>query len=181
MEKAVMLNLSSRECESIAISPIITTGLLRNSKPNIPTPFKVFVHCSKGGLHIFGNDKVYVTDSLKILGPNGSKDAERTSGLRLWNGRVIGEFVCNEIIPVEDSQGKSVYEWAISKFKAYKTPKEIGEFFAPCDGVCNKCKYFEEDEVGAYEHTKTITSCFNFLTKAPINWCYVAVHSFSNL
>lgn len=186
-EKAVMINLSPEECMRIATGE--QEALLRKLKPNLNTPFKVYIFCSKSGTRVFGNDTSFITDYLKLL--KSEKDFERTSGKHKWNGKVIGEFICDDITKITDSvthfqiQGqterdlpsilkdtctdydylyfhlnkKSSYVWYGLELKFYDKPKAISDFCKP-----------------DYKH-----KCFgtwvwkqgSFLTQPPKNWCYV--------
>ena len=70
---------------------------VRKSRPELETPFKVYIYCTKDGLVIYGNGKQYVTDSLECLKGSAVEAFENSSGFRKWNGKVIGEFVCDKI------------------------------------------------------------------------------------
>lgn len=69
---------------------------VRKSKPSISVPFKVFIYCTKNGKVFFrnSNGSTFTTPySVKKL-LNEMPDAE------ILNGKVIGEFICDEIIEV---------------------------------------------------------------------------------
>lgn len=152
--RAVMINLSPEECMRIATGE--QEALLRKLKPNLSTPFKVYIFCSKSGTRVFGDDTSIMTDYLKLL--KSEKDFERTSGKHKWNGKVIGEFICDDITKITDSVTHS-YAWNGLELKFYDKPKAISDFCKP-----------------DYKH-----KCFgtwvwkqgSFLTQAPTNWCYV--------
>ena len=148
--KSVLISIQPKWCELIAIGKKIIE--VRKTKPRIYTPFKCYIYCTKGGLNIYSNGKQYVTDSFEIL-KNGADEAfEETSTFRKWNGKVIGEFICDKIRPIailahimvrtvdcmqsclsaceilEYADGKPVYGWHISNLKIYDKPKELSEF-----------------------------------------------------
>lgn len=98
------------------------------------------------------------------------------NGKSKWNGKIIGEFVCDEISGgyIEKPWGDFVqrqtcltYEeiniygkdkplicWHISDLVLYKNPRELSEFYKPC--------IFEKEG-----------DCGNILTRPPQSWCYV--------
>ena len=132
MNNSVITSVSPRECELIASGR--QTMLVRKTRPKIETPFKCYIYCTKGTFDI--------TDC-----PDLSKDSVKK--VAEGRGKVIGSFVCDEII--EDKHGeyadvfykdglltleeqkkygknKPLYGWHISDLKIYNKPKELGEF-----------------------------------------------------
>ena len=107
-------------------------------------------------------------------------------------GKVIGEFICNSVdeypydycdgvdidddtiletaIDCEDiniyAKGKTLYGWHISDLKIYNNPRELSEFFKPCDRFldCCTCRRLVHNEY---------MSCDNKITRPPLSWCYV--------
>lgn len=131
-EKAVLLSIQPKWCELIASGK--KTIEVRKTKPKLPTPFKCYI---------------YQTKRTWFYSIYYSKIAD-------WQGKVIGEFVCDEIIPISVyynnpnchialrefpyvcmtdreimnylGNGKKGYGWHISDLKIYDTPKELIEF-----------------------------------------------------
>ena len=71
-------------------------------------------------------------------------------------GKVVGEFVYDE-------------EKNITKVKLYGNIKEIKKFRRPCineDLRCTKCPKCRKAKNGRIQ-------CYNIVTRAPKNWCYV--------
>jgi len=95
--KAVMQSVSPRICEKVATGDC--TVLVSKTAPKCDVPFKDYIYCIKSGEIIYGNSNIFVTDSLKRLRKSPAmEDAfEKQSVLTRWNGKVIGEFVCNRI------------------------------------------------------------------------------------
>ncbi len=135
--KAVLISIQPKWCELIANGK--KTIEVRKTKPKLETPFKVYIYCTKG-------ETIYLPRD--IFGNNA------------LNGKVIGEFVCNDItvagygtycdIPTKKSQidildylehadGKTVYGWHISDLVIYDTPKEIWEFATICERLGSRC------------------------------------------
>lgn len=107
-------------------------------------------------------------------------------------GKVIGEFICNSVdeyhydycdgVDIDDdtiletaidrediniyANGKTLYGWHISDLKIYDKPRELSEFFKPCDRFldCCTCRRLVHNEY---------MSCDNKITRPPLSWCYV--------
>ena len=107
-------------------------------------------------------------------------------------GKVIGWFVCNLVdeypydycdgVDIDDdtiletaidrediniyAEGKTLYGWHISDLKIYNNPRELSEFFKPCDRFldCCTCRRLVHNEY---------MSCDNKITRPPLSWCYV--------
>lgn len=81
--KSVLLSAPSKRCENIASGK--ETIEVRKTRPSIPTPFKVYIYCTKGKPFI---QKIRFGD-IAISHTQISKN--------LYNGKVIGEFVCDRV------------------------------------------------------------------------------------
>ena len=128
--KSVMLSIKPKWCELIASGK--KTVEVRKTRPKIETPFKCYIYCTKQ-CDVFNRDaKLFI------------KNKE-------CNGKVIGEFVCDEISRIEPPYinahfslrvgcclrydelcgylgGKGGYGWHISDLVIYDEPKDISEF-----------------------------------------------------
>lgn len=159
--KNILLSVRPKWCEKICNG--IKTIEVRKSAPK-EVPFRVFIYCS------YGNDR-----ENYMLGRRG---------------KVIGEFICNEvdkIVPdcqfgyldylalcdtcisikeIQDyGQGKTLYGWHISDLKIYDKPRELGEFRNPCpygDMPCGVCE----------DYSDYSGKCRNLVTRPPQSWCY---------
>lgn len=151
---AVMTSIKPKYCELIVSGE--KTLEIRKSKPKLQTPFKCYVYCTKSGSSIYGDEKQYVTDYSSLLNEDASKAFEKTTNLHKWNGKVIGEFICDCIIPISITysdpnnsiaqkefphtcltdkeimeylgNGNQGYGWHISNLAIYNEPKELSEF-----------------------------------------------------
>ena len=138
MSKAVLISIRPKWCEKIASGE--KTIEVRKTRPKLDTPFKCYIYCSKG------------------------RDARRLRGS--W-GKVIGEFICDEITrvnicgfwgddgrqldnrlkdtcltpaEVNDYLGTKVgYGWHITDLRIYDAPRELSEFAVPVkdDDFCS--------------------------------------------
>ena len=206
MSKAVLLSIKPKYCELIASGK--KTIEVRKTKPKLDTPFKCYIYCTKPskkhqticGCMILNSDELYrhpkqgikYGDSIELMCCNDdySKD-------NFLNGKVIGEFVCDEIKeiradnlvalyfnnPTENTclndlemrqyaNGKNLFLWHISNLLIYDKPKELSDFRKPCIyGEESDVSCFSCDKSG-YRHDMHI-DCFNEVTRPPQSWCYV--------
>ena len=163
--KAVLISIQPKWCELIASGR--KTIEVRKTRPKIETPFKCYIYMtSKGNKPI-----------KEIETPNGFAYVEVDYKMA---GKVIGEFVCDEMI--EDKRGentdvfskfallsldeqkkyganKPLYGWHISDLKIYEKPKELGEFG---NYKTEWIQWYHSDDKVFYP-----------LTRPPQSWCYV--------
>lgn len=165
--KAILMSIQPKWCKLIASGK--KTIEVRKTAPK-DTPFKVYIYCTKDGY-------MY---RCRI-------NENRLAIPEVWNGKVIGEFVCDKIEeciadynPVtqeffynewEDSKatclaveeeskygkGKPLYGLHISELKIYDKPKELGEF------KTIKCT----------NKRGSCSDCIKYLTRPPQSWCYI--------
>lgn len=178
-----MISIQPKWCELIASGK--KTVEVRKTRPKIDTPFKCYIYQTK--MH-------WVYSLLQELGLYAT--ARR---LALGTGKVIGEFVCDKIICLEeddllfgldeisDSQIEAysclsldelftykgnkefIYGWHISDLVIYDKPKELSEFFIDC-GHNPKC---DGCEMRYYTYCRSIIDGHRPLTRPPQSWCYV--------
>ena len=148
MMNSVLIAIRPQWVEKIASGE--KTIEVRNTAPK-EVPFKAYIYCTKEKKQ---DDIIWAG----IFGDRGK-----------WNGRVIGEFICDkvdmEIVGyinhepcywnlllngscltkdelMNYGKGKTLYGWHISDLKIYGSPKELSEFSRPCSysGLCFSCK-----------------------------------------
>lgn len=165
--KAVLISINPKWCEMIANEkkPIE----IRKNKPKIETPFKCYIYCtlpSREELFRYGSIVEYASELLRLqsgeivysYGMHLCCDPEHRpySKDNFLCKTVIGEFICDRIIPItifdngsikdwnfynlEDScldyeklanyigNGKTGYGWHISDLVIYDKPKELNDF-----------------------------------------------------
>lgn len=160
--KSVLISIQPKWCELIASGK--KTIEVRKTKPKIDTPFKCYIYCTKN--------------------KHGWFDFLHKTKL---DGKVIGEFVCDEIINAiqiggdefyatscmnfkdwmkyTDNHKGDVWCWHISDLVIYDKPKELRMFHKPC--VVNPCINKNFCSGG----TQFCTKCT--ITRPPQSWCYV--------
>lgn len=150
---------------------------MRKTRPKIETPFKCYIYCSKGKMFLYKNPN---NGELFLDSNGGYRGGDYED--RFLTQKVIGEFVCDEII--EDKCGENadvfykdglmtleeqkkygknnqLYGWHISDLKIYDKPKELGEF-----------GNYKTEWVQWYHSDDKV---FCPLTRPPQSWCYVEV------
>ena len=169
MMKSVLIAIRPQGAEKIAKG--IKTIEVRKTAPK-EVPFKAYIYCTKEKKQ----------DDIIWAGVCGDRGK--------WNGRVIGEFICNNASELDYvyywnngyefatcltyrqvadyGKGKTLYGWHISDLKIYDTPKELSEFSRPCSyrGLCFSCKRTSFKKDGNL-------LCNTKITRPPQSWMYV--------
>lgn len=153
MSKAVLISIRPEWVKKILAGE--KTLEVRKNRPNMETPFTVYIYCTAGNLS-------YKVNGGMVCNVSGGK-------------MVVGEFVCDDII--EDLRGencdilcgqgymslaqikaygrnKKLYGWHISDLKIYDVPLELMAFRKP--ELPTGLRY-EEDAI----------------KRPPQSWCYV--------
>lgn len=181
--KSVMISIKPKWCEMIARGQ--KTIEVRKTRPKLEVPFKCYIYCtSVKNLNL--QDYVNVHRAT-----NGAVDD--------WSGKVIGEFVCDEILqfnrddynsPAYDisdddlnrtcllqedlyryASGKTLYGWHISDLVIYDEPREFENFWK-----AGKCPYVTENGCTYRSHCSRAgqtNRCGEPLARPPQSWCYV--------
>ena len=177
MSKAVMISIRTKWCEKICRGE--KTVEVRKGRPKMETPFKCYIYCT---LPKYPHEDFIATDYPKPQFYGG--------------GKVIGEFMCDEIARVNisgfwDEGGRQLenriadtcltpmvlceyagvrvcYGWHISDLKIYDAPRELGEFRRVCvnDLYCESCAMY-------WENNGTCGNESLRLKRPPQSWCYV--------
>lgn len=171
--KSVLLSIRPKWCWLIANGK--KTIEVRKTRPKIETPFKCYIYCQEG--------KPLVAHSID-------------EKLYAVNGKVIGEFVCDNIVNLfaenhlwlskedvlhtcltadeirEYGNGASgLYGWHISDLKLYDELKELKSFWK-----ADKCPYATKSGCTYKYHcfrAGQTQRCGETLTRPPLSWCYV--------
>ena len=170
MNTAVLLSVQPRWCDKIAKNE--KSLEIRKTRPKIETPFKCYIYQTKNGKVGTG---LFTADG-EIMGRS------------VKNGKVIGEFICDNIrcfgVPYPAFQNEldksilidscctyymlhryayhdALYGWHISDLQIYDKPKELGEFTSGSSRLT-----FGVDGGGWR---------WSGMKRAPQSWCYVEV------
>ena len=156
--KSVLLSIQPKWCELIASGK--KTIEVRKTRPKLKTPFKCYIYCTNWKDNTYW--KSHYKDKL---------------------GKVIGEFVCDEITggfwitPFADylhkqsclsyrevwdySNGKPIFSWHISDLVIYDKPRELREFSSGSSRL-------------EFSNTKDgFPREWSGMKRPPQSWCYV--------
>lgn len=186
--KSVLISIKPKWCELIESGK--KTIEVRRTRPNIETPFKCYIYCTKAR-----------TDMPAFVDEDGHV-------IYTVGGNVIGEFVCDEIehftkafFDEQDERDTEeiayfleesclsyselcnyvklddFYGWHISDLKIYDKPRELSEFASFCmvdEKRCASCEHylFDSDDVNGYRRWCGVYRR-KPLTHPPQSWCYV--------
>lgn len=90
---SIMQSIKPKYCELIASGK--KTIEVRKTKPNLPTPFKCYIYCTKPKSK---NDLGICLEDGKVgLVYQCNYDAAERYDMQILSGKVIGEYICNEI------------------------------------------------------------------------------------
>lgn len=168
--KAALISIQPKWCELIASGE--KTIEVRKTSPKMETPFKVYVYMTK---------HKWIFKLLPFLKNRFAK--------------VIGEFVCDDIIVDERGENADVFSkyaqlslveqkkygankplfgWHISKLKIYYKPKELGEF-KQMKSIRGYHKRDEKklDGINTERLMHGTRIVCKVLTRPPQSWCYV--------
>lgn len=114
--KSIIQKLTPKDCEAIVLGK--QNVILSRVTTKLEYPFTVYIYCAKDKYQLYGDGQNVVADHFSLLNEKAQKGFEKTSKLSLWNGKIIGEYTCNEIhdFPFTDISS------AIANRKAVKLP-----------------------------------------------------------
>lgn len=193
--KSVLISIKPQWCALIANGR--KTIEVRKTRPKLEAPFKCYIYCTKPKMPVRDNGRILMfEDDLAITNRFGQgKRVENPCGAMiegelLLNGKVIGEFVCDEIYDCRDvnrddtcitiaewlkyTKGHKgeVYGWHISDLVIYDKPKDLDDLMAfgktHCDQKnCGDCLYMGIDGIC------DVKDIGQPMTRPPQSWCYV--------
>lgn len=185
--KAVLISIQPQWCEKIAVRDKLLE--VRKTRPNIQTPFKCYIYQTKR--------KWWYKTLEKLATFAWARARART--VMEGQGKVIGEFFCDQIIESrgaygdelffagltyeelqEYGQGRKLYGWHISDLVIYDKPRPLSDFTPICkfrneNMTCPSkrvaCSFQEPDynQDGSFN----LVECTRRLTRPPQSWCYV--------
>lgn len=174
--KAVLISIQPKWCELIASRE--KTIEVRKTRPKIETPFKCYIYmtATKERCRFWEYITAYQNSKGDIL--NGSQ-------------KVIGEFVCDDIIVDERGENADVFSkyaqlslveqkkygankplfgWHITDLKIYDKPKDLGEFRK--EGFMTEEQWLYALYPNTHCHYAAWAKRFE-IARPPQSWCYV--------
>lgn len=196
--KSVLISIQPRWCELIASGKKIVE--IRKTKPKLETPFKVYIYCTKGdalAVPCLNAPKytIHRMNNGSLEGRQMTEEEREKSDYLFVNGKVIGEFVCDNIdefsvpypayfsevdgktesiiksahltpMQVHSYNGvRTTYAWHISNLVIYDKQKELREFKRSCPDNVHSCAMCRHGDYTGMKCTP--------LKRPPQSWCYV--------
>ena len=121
--KSVLLSINPKWCEFIASGK--KTVEVRKTRPKIETPFRCYIYCTSSNVHecLLQNES-----GAKLIHTINYQTAIPVGGY-VGNGKVIGEFICNEITEFESEfWDDETYERIQKIVKDSERYAEYGEY-----------------------------------------------------
>lgn len=182
-----MLSIRPEWCEKIARRK--KTIEVRKNRPKLETPFKCYIYCTKATQMQSDNWFLGYADELCF-----DKNGKIKFGFirpELWpvvgmNGKVIGEFVCDDIekvamdskydflamismsdrscvsLPVLEDYANGeyyLYGWHISDLVIYDKPKELSDFMKYSDDYDRPCEKGSCCENEYFDYSENCKAC----------------------
>lgn len=185
MMKSVMISIKPKWCELISNGK--KTIEIRKTRPKIYTPFKCYIYCTKERNQFLWSGKKY----------RYVDDHSHNMFDKALNGKVIGDFVCDEIYTIDcDStgffyKGKQGYIKKELEYNSCLSEGDIFSYLFPNIGYAwhiSELKIYDEPKE-LYSFVKpcdreydccvcmrwdnSVQNCEDSIINPPKSWCYV--------
>lgn len=166
--KSVLISIRPKWCELIASGE--KTVEMRKTRPNIQTPFKCYIYCTKRKMvtcsEVNGNGKVigeFICDKLTYvearIDDNGEKHLANANFL--LRKSFLSEKQMFDYLYKADRKTGGGWAWHISNLKIYDKQRELSEFWAYNEKLHKR--YDSEEDFCCYndtnEYGEALTDC----------------------
>lgn len=166
--KSVLISIRPKWCELIASGE--KTVEMRKTRPNIQTPFKCYIYCTKRKMvtcsEVNGNGKVigeFICDKLTYvearIDDNGEKHLANANFL--LRKSFLSEKQMFDYLYKADRKTGGGWAWHISNLKIYDKQRELSEFWAYNEKLHKR--YDSEEDFCCYndtnEYGEALTNC----------------------
>lgn len=166
--KSVLISIRPKWCELIASGE--KTVEMRKTRPNIQTPFKCYIYCTKRKMvtcsEVNGNGKVigeFICDKLTYvearIDDNGEKHLANANFL--LRKSFLSEKQMFDYLYKADRKTGCGWAWHISNLKIYDKQRELSEFWAYNEKLHKR--YDSEEDFCCYndtnEYGEALTDC----------------------
>lgn len=170
MMKSIMISIKPKWCELIANGK--KTIEIRKTRPKIYTPFKCYIYCTKERNQFLWSGKKY----------RYVDDHSHNMFDKALNGKVIGDFVCDEIYTIDRLRFNRVFykgkQGYIKKELEYNSCLSEGDIFSYL--FPNVGYGWHISELKIYDEPKSLKDFYHYgvkrgskVTRPPQSWCYV--------
>lgn len=190
--KSVLISIQPKWCELIALGK--KTVEVRKTRPKIETPFKCYIYQTKGKEKLLDvikdGDSIYgdTYHGKTVFVKTNEKSSYGLHGVYGGEGKVIGEFVCDEITPLFNVATTSwnllagnVHEYAKSLVRMARLTEEEMHSYAKR----KNCYAWHITDLKIYRKPRELSEflvsgnqTFDYpplvkLKRPPQSWCYV--------
>lgn len=166
--KSVLISIRPKWCEIISTGE--KTVEMRKTRPNIQTPFKCYIYCTKRKMvtcsEVNGNGKVigeFICDKLTYvearIDDNGEKHLANANFL--LRKSFLSEKQMFDYLYKADRKTGGGWAWHISNLKIYDKQRELSEFWAYNEKLHKR--YDSEEDFCCYndtnEYGEALTDC----------------------
>lgn len=185
--KSVLISIKPKWCELIASGK--KTVEVRKTRPKLETPFKCYIYATKAGRPLVYGSPVpsYVDENIVQTYGYSKEEAERIFGT--WNGKVIGEFVCDYIERIEEFYLYPEDDFEENVFREFMK-NSCMSYSDLCQYRANLAYYiplygWHISELQIYDEPKELREFHkpilptglryedDIIKRAPQSWCYV--------
>ena len=163
---SILISIQPKWCELIASGK--KTVEVRKTKPKLETPFKCYIYCTYGEGLIEADDEFLPNHLIE----------QKVSKNKIWqnccNGKVIGEFVCDEITPLFNVATTSwsllagnVHEYAKSLVRMARLTEEEMHSYAKE----KNCYAWRISNLVVYDKPKSLGEFYNKCKKMACEGC----------
>lgn len=166
MNKAVMLSIRPEWDYLIAIGQ--KNIEVRKTCPKIETPFKCNIYCTNSAKHLLYRSAA--DGKYRLTKNDGRAAILQKNGHTIFNGHVIGEFVCDHVMPIFNNTLLSASipdELMLENLSPCLTDREIKEYL----GNRSRGYGWHISDLVIYDTPRPLSD-FG-LKRQPQSWCYV--------
>lgn len=162
MKNSVLISIKPKWCELIASGK--KTIEIRKTKPKIDVPFKCYIYATKGSRPlVWGSPaETYIEDGLVQTYGYSKEEADRIFGM--WNGKIIGEFICEQITDLRDMGGEEFCQKSCMTYEDWRSYT---------DGAKGAIYGWHISGLKIYEYGDLKELSTLGLKRPPQSWCYV--------
>lgn len=196
MSKAVLISIRPQWCQKIASGG--KTIEVRKTRPKLETPFKCYIYCTRDKHLAFMQN----ASGTNLIACMNAETAIPVGGF-LGNGKVIGEFTCDQIYKIDKDStdflfkvgGLSVYKQAAEEkcgLCVAMTGDELHGYLGYCQGygwhIADLRIYDTPRDLGEFKPVCRVDAgccaCLHYdyakmdcgekvISRPPQSWCYV--------
>ena len=169
--KSVLISIKPKWCELIAKGR--KTIEVRKNKPKLEAPFKCYIYCTQ---EKYKNKYLHTSNQKgRLLFWHCKNDCEiicqpQDTSYTAYSccGKVIGEFVCDYILPISIKYSDPSSRIALKEFPyTCLTDKEIIDYLGNGKQGCG----WHISKLVIYDKPKELSELM--MTRPPQSWCYV--------